>query len=175
MITGKRLLLRPVSDEDWPVIEEWGSSRDGLWGAFQRFQIDHLPLLRKAYQQTGLLGRDSGLLLVETLQDHRVIGFVRYTLLGIPDGDQPSPEVGFGLPVVEARGQGYAREGVGLLVEYLFAGYPAERIAAFTDVDNVPAQRVLTGVGFEREGVLRRAMFRDGDWRDIAIYAILRD
>lgn len=175
MIEGKRILLRPIRDEDWSTVEGWGNRRDGLWGTFQRFQLDHVPLLRKAYQQTGLLSRESGLLLVETLQDGQVVGFVRYTLLEVPDADLPHPEVGFGIPVVEARGQGYAQEAVQLLVDYLFAGYPAERIAAFTDVDNKPAQRVLIGVGFEREGVLRRAMFRDGDWRDIALYAILRD
>jgi RimJ/RimL family protein N-acetyltransferase len=49
-----------------------------------------------------------------------------------------------------------------------------ERLAAFTDVENVPAQQVLESVGFQREGVLRRAMFRDGAWRDIAIYGVLR-
>jgi aminoglycoside 6'-N-acetyltransferase len=133
-----------------------------------------VPLLREAYQKTGLLSRDSGFLLIETRQDQRVIGFVRYTLLQVPDADLPHPEIGFGIPEVSARGQGYAREAVELLVEYLFSGYPTQRIAAFTDGENLPAQRLLEHVGFEREGVLRRAMFRDGAWRDVALYAILR-
>ena len=47
-------------------------------------------------------------------------------------------------------------------------------MAAFTDVENVAAQRVMESIGFRREGILRRAMFRDGQWRDIAIYAVLR-
>ena len=49
-----------------------------------------------------------------------------------------------------------------------------ERVAAFTDSENKPAQRVMERVGFQREGVLRHAMFRDGQWRDIAMYGILR-
>jgi RimJ/RimL family protein N-acetyltransferase len=175
MIRGKRLLLRPIGDKDWPIFEEWGKSRDALWGPFQRFQLDHLPLLREAYQQAGLLRRESGVLLIETIEDQRVIGYARYTMLPFPDADLPYPEIGFGIPEVSARGQGYAKEGVGLLVKYLFSGYPVERIAAFTDEENVPAQRVMESVGFQREGVLRRAMFRDGHWRDIAIYSILRD
>jgi aminoglycoside 6'-N-acetyltransferase len=130
--------------------------------------------LREAYQQTGLLQRKSGILLIETLKDQQVVGYARYTMLAFPDADLPYPEIGFGIPEVSARGRGYALEAVKLLVDYLFRGYPAERIAGFTDGENKPAQRVMERAGFRREGVLRRAMFRDGEWRDIAVYAVLR-
>lgn len=174
MIKGLHVLLRPIQDQDWPIIEEWSHNREAFWGPFQRFQLDHLPLLRQAYQQTALLKRESGLLLVETLAARQVVGFVRYTLTPYPDADLPCPEIGFGIPVANAQRKGYAREAVGLLIDYLFSGYPAERVAAFTDTENLPAQRVMEGLGFQREGVLRRAMFRDGEWRDAAVYGILR-
>lgn len=174
MITGNRVSMRPIRDEDWHKLEEWGRSRDALWGPFQRFQMDHVPLLREAYQQTGLLKRESGFLLIETIKDQAVVGYVRYTMLAFPDADMPFPEIGFGITEVKARGNGYAQEGVSLLVEYLLAGYAVERVAAFTDEENKPAQRVLEKVGFRREGGLRRAMFRDGQWCDIAILSILR-
>lgn len=174
MIRGNRVLLRPIREEDWPKLEEWGKSRDALWGPFQRFQMDHMPLLREAFQQTGLLQRESGFLLIETTKDQQVVGYVRYTMLNLPDADLPYPEIGFGIPEVSARGEGYAQEAIRLLVEYLFSGYPMERVAAFTDHENRPAQRVMEKVGFQREGTLRRAMFRDGRWRDVAVYGILR-
>jgi aminoglycoside 6'-N-acetyltransferase len=174
MIRGNRVLLRPIRDEDWPKFEEWGKSRDALWGPFQRFQMDHMPLLREAFQHTGLLRRESGFLLIETTKDQQVVGYVRYTMLNLPDADLPYPEIGFGIPEVSARGEGHAQEAIRLLVEYLFAGYPMERVAAFTDHENRPAQRVMEKVGFQREGTLRRAMFRDGQWRDVAVYGILR-
>jgi RimJ/RimL family protein N-acetyltransferase len=136
--------------------------------------LDNVPLLRQAYQGTGFLRRDSGVFLIEAGAEEKVIGFVRYTLIPVPDADLPQPEIGFGIAETSARGQGYAREAIGLLVAYLFGGYPAERITAFTDVENTPAQRALEGAGFQREGVLRRAMYRDGQWRDVAIYGRLR-
>ena len=175
MIRGTRILLRPVRDEDWPIVEVWGRSREALWGSFQRFQLDHLPRLREAYHETGLLQRDVGFLLIETIQDQRVVGFVRYTLVKFPDVDLPYPDIGFGIPEVGERGKGFAKEAVGLLVDYLLSGYSTERVAALTDVENVPAQRVLESLGFQREGVLRRASFRDGRWCDIAVYSIMRD
>ena len=174
MIEGTRVVLRPITDEDWPTVESWGSRREGLWGSYQRFQLDHIPLLKQAYQKTGLLQRDSGLLMIETREIQQVIGFVRYTLIPYPDSDHPHPEIGFGIAEPSARGQGYAKEAVRLLVDYLFAGYPSERISAFTDAENIPAQRLMEKLGFQREGSLRRSMFRDGDWQDTALYGILR-
>ena len=175
MIKGTHILLRPMQDQDWPLFEEWGKSREALWGPYQRFQLDHLPLLREAYRQTGLLKREAGFLLIEALDDRRVVGFVRYTLIQFPDADLPHPEIGFGITEVSARGQGFATEAVGLAVTYLFSGCPTERISALTDAENAPAQHVLEAVGFRREGVLRRALFRDGHWRDVALYGILRE
>ncbi|KAA3645824.1 MAG: N-acetyltransferase [Chloroflexi bacterium] len=174
MIKGKKVLLRKIRDEDWEMFEKWGESRDALWGPYQRFQIDHLPLLKEAYQKTGLISRDGGILMIERLDDQQVVGFVRFSMLSIPDSDCPCPEIGFGVPDQSARGKGYGKEGLALLLEYLFSGYPTERIAAFTDVENIPAQNLMKRLGFQQEGVLRRSMFRDGEWRDVAIYGVLR-
>jgi aminoglycoside 6'-N-acetyltransferase len=174
MIKGNNVLLRKIYDEDWVMFEKWAKCRGALWGPYQRFQIDHLPLLKVAYQKNGLLSRESGVLLIETIEEQQVVGFVRYSMLSIPDADHPYPEIGFGIPDEGARGKGYGREGVDLLVGYIFSGYPTERIAAFTDVENIPAQRLLKSLGFQREGVFRKALFRDGKWHDIAIYSILR-
>jgi RimJ/RimL family protein N-acetyltransferase len=175
MIRGKRVLLRPVQTADWATFEIWGRERESLWGPYQRFQLDHLPSLRQAYERTALLTRESGFLLIETIGDSRLIGFVRYTFIPFPDSELPHPEIGFGIPEVNARGKGFAQEAVALLVDYLFNGYPFERISAFTEVENLPARNLLSSLGFYQEGSLRRGIFRDGSWRDIALYGILRD
>ncbi len=175
MIKGTNIELRPIQDEDWPTIEAWGNDPDALWGPFQRFQLDHVPQLRQAYQQMGLLTRDAGFLLIETIPQQAVVGFVRYTLIPYPDVDAPQPEIGFGIPEASARGKGYAKEAVRLLVDYLFAGYPVERIMGFTEEENIPAQRVMESIGFQQEGTLRRSIFRDGAWRNIHIYGLLRE
>jgi RimJ/RimL family protein N-acetyltransferase len=39
----------------------------------------------------------------------------------------------------------------------------------------MPAERnALEKAGFPREGIMRHAQFRDGDWRDIILYGRLR-
>jgi aminoglycoside 6'-N-acetyltransferase len=174
MIKGNHVLLRPIQTEDWDTIETWGKDQNALWGPFQRFQLDHVPQLRQAFEQMGLLSRAAGFLLVETIQKQEIIGFVRYTLIPYPDADTPYPEIGFGIPEISAQGKGFAKEAVKILVDYLFAGYPVERIMAFTDAENLPAQRVLEKNGFQQEGRLRRSIFRAGQWCDTLIYGVLR-
>jgi len=112
--------------------------------------------------------------MIETLEDQKAIGFIRYTIISFPDADIPYPEIGYGIAEVNERGKGYACEAVKLLVNYLFDGYPCERVAAMVDTENLPSIKVLEKIGFQREGVLRRATFRDGKWTDLAMYSLIR-
>ena len=91
MIIGKRIRLRPIKDEDWKIIQLWGENPDAFWGAYQRFQIDHIPLLRAVYDENRLLTRESAFLLVEITETQQIIGYVRYTLSRFPDVDIPHP------------------------------------------------------------------------------------
>ena len=175
MIKGERVTLRRIRDDDWPQLEAWADDPDALWGPFQRFQLETARALREAYDKTGLLSRESGLLIVEAPPDGEPVGVVRYTLHPLADPDMPTPEIGFVIADPSARGKGYAKEATALLVNYVFSRFPTERVSAFTDVGNVPAQRLLESLGFSREGTLRRAMFRGGVWSDAAVYGILRD
>lgn len=50
-----------------------------------------------------------------------------------------------------------------------------ERISALTDAENAPCRRMLEKLGFRCEGVMRRATFRDGRRRDLALYGLLRE
>ena len=67
MINGTHIRLRPLRSEDWEMLEKWAVTRESLWGAYQRFRLDHIPLLRQAFQQNGLLNRQSGFLLIEKI------------------------------------------------------------------------------------------------------------
>lgn len=74
----------------------------------------------------------------------------------------------------EHRGRGHGSAAQRLLVDYLFATRLVERIEAATDSENLAEQRSLEKAGFSREGTLRHAQFRDGEWRDIILYSRLR-
>jgi RimJ/RimL family protein N-acetyltransferase len=74
----------------------------------------------------------------------------------------------------EARGHGHGSRAQRMLAEYLFRTFPVHRLQASTDVANVAEQRALERAGFVREGILRGAQWRRGEWRDLMLYARLR-
>lgn len=80
-------------------------------------------------------------------------------------------EIGFAF-APEARGQGYATEAVGAMVEYLFAR-GRHRLIALTDMRNVATQNLLEKLRFRREGVYRQSWAENGEWFDEVGYARL--
>ena len=61
------------------------------------------------------------------------------------------------------------------LVDLFFRHTRTNRVEAHTDVDNIAEQRALEAAGFQREGVVRGAQWRDGAYRDGFLYSVLRD
>jgi RimJ/RimL family protein N-acetyltransferase len=74
----------------------------------------------------------------------------------------------------EARGRGAGTAAQRLLVRYLFAHTQVARVEAATEVENIAERRALEKAGFTREGVMRGYSFRDGHWRDMVLYSVLR-
>jgi len=74
----------------------------------------------------------------------------------------------------EYRGRGIGAAAQTLLVDVLFSHTTTNRVEAHTDVENVPEQRALEAAGFQREGLVRGAQWRDGAYRDGYLYAVLR-
>jgi RimJ/RimL family protein N-acetyltransferase len=60
------------------------------------------------------------------------------------------------------------------IAEYLFLHTRAQRIQAYTDVENIAEQRALEKAGFAQEGVMRSAQWRAGRWHDQVMYSIIR-
>ncbi|MBA2393543.1 MAG: GNAT family N-acetyltransferase, partial [Ktedonobacteraceae bacterium] len=52
--------------------------------------------------------------------------------------------------------------------------YPIMRVEATTDITNRAEQRALEKAGFTREGVLRKAQWRNGNWHDMVVYSKVR-
>jgi aminoglycoside 6'-N-acetyltransferase len=164
--------LRPVRREDLDTLERWWESPE-VQGRFNWFGHPPPEFLRRRFEDNGMLGEEYGHLLVE-LADGTLVGDVGYHAVKHGPG---SGSVAYNIGITllpEHRGHGLGTEAQRLLAEYLFAHTRVERVEAGTDVENVAEQRALEKAGFTREGVLRRAQFRDGAFHDMALYSRLR-
>lgn len=162
-----RTRLRPACPQDHEQMATWGadplSPYDDWSGPPPPGMLD-LPLLLPAG------GGD----LVVADGDDRPIGTVSWhpVLFGPNLGSQVL-EIGISLRPA-ARGQGHGTRAQGMLARLLFTTTAVHRVQASTDVTNVAEQRALQHAGFSREGVLRGAQWRAGDWHDLVSYARLR-
>ena len=170
-LEGTRVRLRPPTREDHTLLYDWYNDPDRV-APYDRFSASsYEDLLGELAAAPGDPASLAARYIVERRSDGRSIGMVgHYTahpVLSIVD-------VWYVLGDPAARGQGFGREAVGLLVTELFRTLTVERIGATCDDENVPSARLLEGLGFRQEGLLRSALFHHGGWHDVRVYGITR-
>jgi ribosomal-protein-alanine N-acetyltransferase len=74
---------------------------------------------------------------------------------------------------VPNAGKGYMRAGLQLVLDYAFAELALHRIEANIQPDNVKSSRLVSGLGFRREGLSPKYLKVAGRWRDHERWAIL--
>lgn len=170
-LMGDRLKLRPLLEADLEDLDRFATDPEAL-GPFEWFGFDAPSKRRQRWEEDGFIDPKSTMLAV-SLEDDTMIGIVSWARVRENGPAGGSFEIGVAL-FPEHRGQGFGTVAQRLLVEYLFAHTLANRLQAITEVDNIAEQNALERVGFQREGTMRQAVFRDGNWRDLVLYSLLR-
>jgi len=106
-------------------------------------------------------------LAIERQVDRKLVGLITLVCRAHKQG-----QIGYALGI-GYRGQGYATEAAHGLVSYAFASLNLHRIHADADSGNPASWNVMERLGMKREGQLREASFRNGQWLDLLIYGIL--
>ena len=104
--------------------------------------------------------------------DGRLVG--RISLGGISRGALQNAYLGYGIDI-ESGGRGYATQAVRLAVRVAFEDLSLHRVQAAVVPENLASARVLSKVGFREEGLARRYLFLDGQWKDHRMFALTVD
>lgn len=167
-LTGDRVALRPLEPEEESVTRRWTLESDPLK------QTCRPPVLRSLARA----GRDRarrrpdatrGSFAVILRGTGTLIGHITYFDLNFRNR---SAEIGY-LLAPAARGKGFARDAVSLLLGYLFGGLGLNKVCAQTASSNTPSTKLLEALGFHRDGVLREHHLQDGELQDDFVYSIL--
>ena len=168
------LRLRPVTADDVAYLV--GKQTPETTGPYNWFGFRSEAEIVGHLHEDGFLGDLFGKLIVEvdTADGPIPIGDVSWHAVdyGPPPASQ-AWNIGITLSP-EWRGKGLGAQAQRMLADYLFDNTRAERVEASTDVENLAERRALERAGFCFEGVLRRAQFRGGAWRDLALYSLVR-
>ncbi|WP_435176064.1 GNAT family N-acetyltransferase [Halorussus sp. AFM4] len=170
---GDRVALRTAEAEDVEFLQR-GSANAEL-----RYPLGSRLLNREQVEEVVLDdGEDQFLVCLDgddagpgTPADDAVerIGFV-----AVQDVDWKRPELVYWL-VPEVHGEGYGREAVALVLDYVFRTYDAPAVEAGAYAFNDASRGLLESLGFEEEGRLRKRRFVDGEHVDSIVYGLLRE
>jgi RimJ/RimL family protein N-acetyltransferase len=170
MISSERLRLRPIRQEDLPLLRAWFDDP-----ATMRFWGQPFPLVAEDQFETDLAGRfrcfdEAGYFMIELL-DGAPIGRIEYERL---DPQARSAEVMILIGAVDGRGRGYGTEAMVALLRYLFHQRNLHRVALSVIAWNERAIRSYEKAGFVVEGRLRDDLYFDGRYHDQMLMSILR-
>lgn len=86
------------------------------------------------------------------------------------DCSNRSAEIAFLFGNKKYWGRGYAVEAGELLLRRAYEGLMLHRVYFGTHIENIAMQRVGEKLGFQKEGILKDAQFKNGCFNDIILY-----
>ena len=176
MLRGERVALRPVEKTDLPAFTAW----------YSRYELQRLltpgaiRLVNQDAEEAWFrsVHADGGtwMFAIDALDDPhapegRLIGGC--SLLNV-NGKNRAATLGISVADPAMQGRGYGGEALELLLEWGFLELNLNRIQLFVFAFNERARRLYAKTGFEEEGVLREAIYRDGRYWDEIVMGLLR-
>ncbi|MFA5715049.1 MAG: GNAT family protein [Candidatus Paceibacterota bacterium] len=186
-IIGERIYLRAVTEEDLPNYFSWLNDQEttrwmqrGIYPnnmdemreymkSLQRSKDGiHLAIVRKEYPKYyNIIPVPSN-----EMEPEKHIGNI--TLLNIHPVFR-SAEISIIIGDGQYRGNGYGTEAIKLLVDHAFTRMNLNRLQAGAVVKNLGSIKAFEKAGFQKEGILRRAYYCEGEYQDVQIMSILKD
>ena len=169
-LIGKTIYLRPMELDDAPILQSWINDPD-----VRRTLQVHQPINR--LQQDAFV-RDQppdekGFHIGNvTRSDDRLIGNYRLT-----PGAAKDRKATFGIMIgaKEEWDKGYGSEAIRMMLAHAFESLNLNRVALDVYEFNPRAIKTYERAGFKREGIQRKAFYREGRYWDIIMMAILRE
>ena len=155
--------------------ERWLSTWEGRAPSqpFATWRDRHSPavfaLMLRQQRKEARAGR---LLPVAITHEERLVGAL--TVGGITRGAFDSGHVGYWVDE-QVAGRGVATTALALVLDHCFGPVGLHRVEANVRPENAASRRVVAKLGFVEEGLHRRYLFIDEDWRDHLAFALLRE
>jgi RimJ/RimL family protein N-acetyltransferase len=169
LFRGRLVRLAAPRQEDTATMARW--SHDA--GYLRAVDTDYArPRPPEAYTAQGGDAGNAVEFRLRTLEGDRLIGFVALHSI---EWNNRAGLLSIGIGEAEYRGKGYGSDALQLILRYAFDELNLERVGLDVIANNAAAIRAYERAGFRREGAMRHAVMRDGEWHDRLIMGILRD
>lgn len=165
MLICERIILREIEENDLKFIVEWRNDPD-----IRNYLFSYLPLSmmkqRRWYEQYSV-DSTKQIFIIELKKEKRPIGTI-----GLTDIDYKNQKAEMGI-LVERSVQkiGIGTDSLNLLLTYAYDEMNLRKITAKVFDDNSHAIRLYEKLGFIREGLLKKDIFKTGEYKNVVIMA----
>ncbi|MBE6061442.1 MULTISPECIES: GNAT family N-acetyltransferase [unclassified Clostridium] len=165
---GQRIYLRNIELNDAKLVAKW---KDEIVMRKMSVGLNTNISYENQFQDIKLsIEEGEELYLIIALKDNNEpIGYIRINWL---DENKEMAWLRFGLG--SHRQEGYAKEGLKLIIDYLFS-IGTHRIDAEVLMFNYPSQGTLRSVGFLHEGTRRQAYYDGEEYVDVFVFGIVKE
>lgn len=171
LLDGSRVRLVPLNAGDIALVARWQQDTSYLRLLDANVAYPKSEAQVGEWIREGQRGREHFLFGIRVLLSDDLIGFIelsdvmwshRNSWLTIAIGD------------ADYRGRGYGSEAMSLILEFAFRELNLHRVQLTVFSYNEPAIHLYEKLGFQREGIYREFLERDGQRYDMILYAILK-
>ena len=176
-LTGKRVFLRPPKRRDalkWQKLRMSSKSFLVPWEpSWDASSCTRRAFLRYFKNSNYLANMDRAYsFLIFKSDDKILLGGIN--IGNVRRGVSQSASLGYWIGEKHSR-NGYMKEALKLLIPSLFIDLRLNRIEAATLEENIASKNLLKKIGFKKEGVLRKYLKINGNWRDHILYGLLEN
>ena len=169
MIIGERIILREIEEDDLNSIVEWRNDP-----AILRWLFSYSPLnktkQRKWYEK--YLDDDTQQTFIIEVKEEKIpIGTVGLTSI---DYKNQRAELGVLIGDESWQNKGIGKEALGLLIKFAFDEMNIRKIKAIVFEENIPAIRLYKSCGFVEEGVLKKEVYKNGEFKSVMVMALFK-
>jgi RimJ/RimL family protein N-acetyltransferase len=170
ILTGERVRLRDVRDDDLPVLAKWEMD-PGRMATLSNWVIPPSETAAKGRLANWSANeKDDAGFAIETLDDPSVLVGSIHMWGARPKDRCATLAIALGREYI---GQGYGTDAVRVMVGYGFREMGLHRVQLTVAPYNPGAIRVYEKAGFVEEGRQRESVLHDGRWYDEVLMSIL--
>ena len=170
-LRGRRVILRPPTKEDIPHFLRWMNDQE-----VTRYLVAYLPMTEtdevEWLERLHKKKNDGVVLVIVDAKNRKPIG-----LMGIHEIDWKDRRAMTGAVIGEKSywGKGYGTEAKMLLLKYAFNTLNLRKIVSRVISFNRRSKAYSKKCGYKVEGVLKKDIFKDGEYHDLICMAVFKD
>jgi len=169
-LNGEKIYLRPIEAEDAKFLSRGENEPIVRESLFLALPVSLTTEQEKIEQY--IKSKEAIVLIIVEKETDKPVGGTAFFRI-----DYISRAAIFYLVILDPAywSKGFGTEATQLMVDYAFKTLNLNRIQLHVCAENAPAIKIYQRVGFQQEGVLRQAMFRNGNYVDFWVMGILRN